>query len=1747
MASKKSNALLTGQSSETKKKAPATPTEPGYEGGEFVWPTSGDKPQQVNPTPTAHPDDVGTYVVQQVQKSARWMKKSERDWSAKHPGGLPYPEIEQHKRTLNPIPEGLTSDYGQQTAKHPGIWKTQEGVAPEGDALVIGNKLIGKIPWDSPEAFEEELKPLEMQDLYRSYKSTPHAPASMLLKYFVHRYNHLADYDDPEKGHKLDVQFRDLVQHGGAAYKNGHVSIAQLHDWAKRWGPSIMPKLLEMRSKLQSSVARGIGLTTRNINGEPYVALTRGLDSEMMTHEQPLSSHADKPETGFGTTMHHSWVPLKDLWFSFDLGPKYSSDTMGPEDEWLVSNTGTRYEATPEDIKHHHIGVKNFLAGGAYPSLFNALHNDATDAQLAESARTDVNGATSAVLADHPGAGPLFYQAIKEQNPYIPPRYFDKKWVPREEALKYLQNPDSISPFALKNPNLTPEDLVAVSKHVLSPKQWTSSTQGFVDAWLKSPAMNSRVLQEASYNAPVGPASSYLLSSPLATPEMIQNGITNLQNGFYQLHPEDAADLIGNIAKNPHHTPEQAQQLYDWMTNNGQFNGTKPLTLQMSTIGKLNFPESVLRDLVDKSRLKSPQIDPEEEYQRATAKNILGTYIQQNPRAAPQLAKLVAEDIIPIRDLETRMTDFDRLDPELQPAFIRLAEKSNRPLAYLHSLAKSKGLTQDTINTLAHNSSEEVRDLIFRNKSVTPEQIREAYPKGLPFPEPQPNTPNIEEYVQRTTGEPAPTVPYSTGNRLADEIAEAHYRRRDFELRRAKEHLIKPLPLNLAKSEEYFWQAQARDWLSQQKATGFYYPTTRERALNIIRDQAIEPDLTDELLHGEAVFAYRDSPTFLEQWHKTAGPEDVVLYFETKVAPESHHDGSYYWLDRLPVVNAHIADTSAAEEPLVKFHTALTFPKLGIADNQRETKLVTSPLERKTFMRAAAAQSVRENLIGDTVQKVKDDPKYKQDLTDRTQKRYNDAKNEGVTIEGLAGEGHPGYGLPASEREMVRGAGTGQSAISAAFAPSATPQRKFGPITTAYYQDPRGLPTTAVHEDLHRIFARVQHIHGAQARESLTRNLTLALPEDLRRAVFTHLLYRRPDFGKPGGVGDSNEEAITELGSYLNSPVQRDNFHQKKQHSPEQQRAFHSQMKRAYRLLQAVAATADEKWLSRTKPWLRKGEASVPFHEVQSTGLSAKEAHEVFKASLKLSKSQPDLLDPNLFAFEYEHSLQLQDAVGARCQEVGLRKSDYIEDGELKSLYRQATKAFHPDLAVDDADRANRTEKLKTLNDIYRKRDIQGIREMLGVQSPTRISTPTGGTMPPGTPVRRPVWVGKSEDVALPGEDVLGPGEESAAKMMLGHRKDHEQALAAARFLTGRKEEVDDNMFRIALNVYDGDYQSAALIAVGLTNSEANLRALRAALKLGEFSPDHVRELTKAESLQPGTPHIESVVAGAPDAQDAADQVSRAVTAGLVQPLVLGGKHSKGSMAIRDPKTGTVLLIKPAANKPSPAKGIREDSSTQSAREAAFWHCAKVMELEQYLPRCDLLLINGAQVAAMKLLGPQWKNLDESNRKIDGWAREILTPYLQRGDLHRFAVMDWTLGQVDRHGQNLMHHAESIALIDEGSTFSAKGFNPGIDTKSFVPYYLRVFAPPGFSKKTPNERVKTMPVLNQHTDSFLRKWVHSIDPAALVEVMQLYGIGELAQKAVVERLDDLQRYDGESLSKYINELWAGLVLPPPLR
>jgi len=61
---------------------------------------------------------------------------------------------------------------------------------------------------------------------------------------------------------------------------------------------------------------------------------------------------------------------------------------------------------------------------------------------------------------------------------------------------------------------------------------------------------------------------------------------------------------------------------------------------------------------------------------------------------------------------------------------------------------------------------------------------------------------------------------------------------------------------------------------------------------------------------------------------------------------------------------------------------------------------------------------------------------------------------------------------------------------------------------------------------------------------------------------------------------------------------------------------------------------------------------------------------------------------------------------------------DAANEGEIKRLYRQLARRFHPDLALDEIDRARRTEKMTAINDAYAARSLVELIALAGELGP---------------------------------------------------------------------------------------------------------------------------------------------------------------------------------------------------------------------------------------------------------------------------------------------------------------------------------------------------------------------------------------------------------------------------------------------
>lgn len=374
-------------------------------------------------------------------------------------------------------------------------------------------------------------------------------------------------------------------------------------------------------------------------------------------------------------------------------------------------------------------------------------------------------------------------------------------------------------------------------------------------------------------------------------------------------------------------------------------------------------------------------------------------------------------------------------------------------------------------------------------------------------------------------------------------------------------------------------------------------------------------------------------------------------------------------------------------------------------------------------------------------------------------------------------------------------------------------------------------------------------------------------------------------------------------------------------------------------------------------------------------------------------------------------------------------------------------------------------------------------------------------------------------------------------------RDSDDLAFEAVRFMTSGSP-VSHDVARRALWDEDGDATRAALIAFGEEPTDTNVRAVKSWIEIAQRAPEaDVKK--EAEPME--------VSAKAPeDGEAAAEAVRRAFRAHRVFHAELGGKHSQGSLLATDPQSRKTFLLKPGSGGQSIAAGANDSSSTQSQREAAFWSVAALWGLGQYIPRADLLLVGGNEMAAIELLPKPFKLLEDLDESHPGLARRLLRPYLSEGTLHHWGALDFVLGNPDRHGRNMMANpsgldvgpgagqirdgAGVVRLIDQGSAFAGKNFNPAHDRYSFVPFYLRAWAQPVFNKMPAADKLRYMPRLAASGEQQLRGWAMGLDEDRTSRAITRYGVDPTQALMRLKRFKEMVETVPADLA--VNMLWV---------
>jgi hypothetical protein len=364
--------------------------------------------------------------------------------------------------------------------------------------------------------------------------------------------------------------------------------------------------------------------------------------------------------------------------------------------------------------------------------------------------------------------------------------------------------------------------------------------------------------------------------------------------------------------------------------------------------------------------------------------------------------------------------------------------------------------------------------------------------------------------------------------------------------------------------------------------------------------------------------------------------------------------------------------------------------------------------------------------------------------------------------------------------------------------------------------------------------------------------------------------------------------------------------------------------------------------------------------------------------------------------------------------------------------------------------------------------------------------------------------------------------QSEALSHMLGYSNQLQIMCQAARFLSGK--ETDFKKLTDALGQYDGNLKMAVLAAHGIDVSPGNVKALDSVSRIQDMS----KSIALGEKYKVSPTH--------PESEETAKEIQNSIDNGHIQKIKLSGKHSSGSLLVKT--DNEMWLLKPGSGGTSPALGVKEEQATQSERETAYWHIANVIGLGHSIPQSELITVNSKQYAAIKMLPLDWRNLESLKPQEPNIGRIALEPYRISGELFKWAILDYVLGNTDRHSMNLMvspkEDGYKVALIDHGSAFAGFSFNPGQDKNSWVPYYLRVWSNGNWSELTQEEKIKSLPKASATKEQEIFHWLLGINPDSIAAVMQRYGI---EAGPSVSRLNQVKSCKG-AIDKHIGELWV---------
>lgn len=195
-----------------------------------------------------------------------------------------------------------------------------------------------------------------------------------------------------------------------------------------------------------------------------------------------------------------------------------------------------------------------------------------------------------------------------------------------------------------------------------------------------------------------------------------------------------------------------------------------------------------------------------------------------------------------------------------------------------------------------------------------------------------------------------------------------------------------------------------------------------------------------------------------------------------------------------------------------------------------------------------------------------------------------------------------------------------------------------------------------------------------------------------------------------------------------------------------------------------------------------------------------------------------------------------------------------------------------------------------------------------------------------------------------------------------------------------------------------------------------------------------------------------------------------------------------------------------------------DEAFSTAHKEVAYFNCSRFFGLSHMVPECA-----GDQQEGKFYSVAEWKH---GAQPYDPRDREHYQGLVDDGTVHKAAVMNMLLGNVDRHGGNWLVKDHQLLLIDNGFAFGYNGGarlpGSGGQIKSRTPRYLRLLLDddPGDLEESDFQAA----ISAVETPEHIANWVKSLSEDRLMQVLEQSRVPDAAIRQALQGLQRAKQF-----------------------